>query len=89
MSRKKKEPIRTCIGCRESCEKKKLTRIVRTAEGIKIDPTGKLAGRGAYLCDSKECLKSVLKNNRLSKALKTNISDDILKEIEGYLNKTE
>ncbi|MBE9474717.1 MAG: YlxR family protein, partial [Chloroflexi bacterium] len=44
-------PQRTCVGCREVHSKRSLVRVVRGPEGIFIDPTGKMAGRGAYLHD--------------------------------------
>ena len=53
----KKIPQRMCVGCREMREKRQLIRIVRTAEGDAVlDRTGKMSGRGAYLCPESECL---------------------------------
>ncbi len=78
--------MRQCVGCRESREKRELIRVVRTAEGVlKIDRSGKLGGRGAYLCDSPECLKKARKNNGLSRAFKRNVSDEIYDELERQL----
>jgi hypothetical protein len=54
-------PQRTCVGCREVLPKKELIRIVRTSEGIMVDPTGKLNGRGAYIHTRKECWERALK----------------------------
>lgn len=52
---KKKQPVRTCIGCKEAKDKRELIRIVRTPEGeILVDPTGKKSGRGAYICRNLE-----------------------------------
>ena len=48
-------------------------RIVRTAEGVRYDPTGKASGRGAYLHDKKSCWERALKGS-LAKALKTELS---------------
>ena len=55
VQRVKHIPQRTCVGCREVLSKRQLLRIVRTAEGVRVDPTGKLAGRGAYLHDKRSC----------------------------------
>ena len=63
-------PIRTCIGCRQSQGKRTLIRLVRTAEGICIDPTGKQSGRGAYVHRDPACLEA----GRLEQALRTKIS---------------
>lgn len=80
-------PQRTCVGCRQVLAKRELIRLVRTPEGIKIDPTGKLAGRGAYLHEQKSCWEAGLKG-ALAHALKTNLSDEdrrILQEHLEYL----
>ncbi len=54
MDHTRKTPIRTCVSCRSSSEKKQLIRMVRTADGdVRVDPTGKMPGRGAYLCGAK------------------------------------
>ncbi len=56
----KKIPLRMCLSCRERKEKKALIRIVRTTQGIfEVDPTGKKAGRGAYVCPSWECVENL------------------------------
>ncbi|MDO4805093.1 MAG: YlxR family protein [Lachnospiraceae bacterium] len=74
----KKKPQRTCLGCRNSKNKTELIRIVRTPEGdVKVDPSGKANGRGAYLCRDSECLKRAIKAKALQKALKTEIPPDI------------
>ena len=63
----KKVPLRMCIGCREMKPKAELDRIVKTPSGeIVIDKTNKLAGRGAYICKSGDCLKKAEKINALS-----------------------
>ena len=68
-------PERTCIACRQIKSKKELTRLVRTADGILIDATGKKAGRGAYLCRSVQCWEIGLKGNRIEQALKVTLSE--------------
>ena len=56
MASVKKIPTRLCIGCRQQHPKKELVRIVRSPEGdFSVDHTGKKAGRGAYICNNKEC----------------------------------
>ena len=55
----KKVPQRMCVGCQEMKTKKELLRIVRSPEGeIFIDPTGKKAGRGAYVCKAMACMEA-------------------------------
>jgi hypothetical protein len=72
----RKTPQRTCIACRTTSDKRALVRIVRGAEGVEVDPSGKKAGRGAYLCQRSECWREALKKNRLDAALKTRLSQD-------------
>lgn len=70
----KNVPLRQCIGCGERREKKELMRIVLQADGtLAADPTGKLPGRGAYLCRDAACLAKAQKKNALSKAFRQSI----------------
>jgi predicted RNA-binding protein YlxR (DUF448 family) len=74
----KKIPFRMCVGCQEMKSKKELLRVVRTPEGdIVLDPTGKKAGRGAYMCRSEACLTKAFKEKRLEKALKHPIGEEV------------
>lgn len=79
----KKVPMRMCTGCREMKPKKELIRVVKTTEdGIKLDLTGKLNGRGAYICKNKDCLAKAQKSNALSRAFETNVSSEVYLELE-------
>lgn len=74
----KKIPQRKCVGCNEMKEKKALLRIVRSPEGeISLDLTGKKAGRGAYVCQSKECITKAVKEKRLERALEKPVSEEV------------
>ena len=74
-----KVPLRMCVGCREMKGKRELLRVVRTPEGlIDFDPTGKKAGRGAYICPQVVCLNSAIKGKRLQKALEHDIPPEII-----------
>lgn len=65
-------PQRTCISCRTVRGKREFVRIVRLAdEHVKADATGKISGRGAYLCRQRECWDEALnESHRLRQALK-------------------
>ena len=65
--------------------KRKMVRIVRTTDGVQVDPTGKLAGRGAYLHDRRECWERGLKG-ALAHALKTNLALDDRARLEDFMN---
>ncbi len=73
--RRKHIPQRTCIACRRKLDKRRLTRIVRSAEaGVVVDPSGKRNGRGAYLCDQRSCWDEALIGSILDRALQIQIS---------------
>ena len=73
------------MGCREVLPKRKMVRIVRTADGVQIDPTGKLAGRGAYLHDRRQCWERGLKG-ALAHALKTTLTQADRARLEEFMN---
>ena len=82
----KKIAMRMCTGCREMKPKGALIRIVKTPEGeIRLDRTGKLNGRGAYVCKSAECLKKVQKSGALSRAFETQVPDEVFVQLEKEL----
>jgi uncharacterized protein len=85
VQRVKHVPQRTCVGCREVLPKRKMVRLVRTAEGVQVDPTSKLAGRGAYLHDRRECWERALKGV-LGHALKTTLTMDDRTRLEEFMN---
>jgi predicted RNA-binding protein YlxR (DUF448 family) len=70
-------PQRTCVGCRAVQGKRQMIRVVRTADGhIRIDPTGKRPGRGAYIHVKHSCWQSALAGGRLAHALKVPLIGD-------------
>ena len=83
--RVKHVPQRTCVGCREVLPKRKMVRIVRTTNGVQIDPTGKLAGRGAYLHDQRECWIRGMKG-ALAHALKAELTAEDRARLEEFMN---
>ena len=77
MSIKEHTPERTCIACRKVHPKRELVRLVATPEGeVAIDRTGRLPGRGAYLCPSPVCWEAALKSRRLAQSLRTALSQE-------------
>ncbi len=66
MKKKRKVPLRKCLGCNEMKPKKELIRIVRSPEGkVSIDKVGKAPGRGCYICPSLQCLETAVKGKRV------------------------
>ncbi|MBE9524471.1 MAG: YlxR family protein [Chloroflexi bacterium] len=87
MTKKRKQkhiPQRTCIGCRKVQAKRSMVRVVRTAQGVQIDVTGKLAGRGAYLHQTRACWERGLKG-ALARALKTELTPDDFERLNAHL----
>ena len=79
-------PQRTCMGCNEKKDKNQLIRIVKNQNNeINIDKTGKMSGRGAYICDNIQCLEKVVKSKRLEKVLDIKISDEIYESLRGVI----
>ena len=73
---------RMCIACRTGRHKKELIRVVRTETGLVVDKTYKQNGRGAYICNSRECFEKAIKMKALNRAFKTNITAAELETIE-------
>jgi predicted RNA-binding protein YlxR (DUF448 family) len=65
-------PVRTCLACRRTIGKSELVRIVRSPDGeVRIDPTGKAAGRGAYVHREEPCIARVARAGLIARALRT------------------
>ena len=76
---------RTCIVCRESNTKSNLLRVVRTPEGaVVFDSTGRMNGRGAYVC-SVACLDKAIKTKCLDSALRTKLTEEDCERIAQQL----
>ncbi|MBQ7817284.1 MAG: YlxR family protein [Oscillospiraceae bacterium] len=74
----KKIPQRQCMGCRERKAKRDMIRVVRTTEGtVSLDFSGKLNGRGAYVCPDMECLKKAQKSRALERCLEIEIPQEV------------
>ena len=82
----KKIPMRQCLGCREMKPKRELIRAVKSPEGvISLDFKGKAAGRGAYICPSKDCLKKAIKGKALEKSFSSQIPPEVYEELERQM----
>ena len=80
----KKVPLRQCLGCREMMPKSELIRIVRSNDGqFAVDATGKLNGRGAYIC------KKAVGSKALEKAFKVSIPAEVYEQLDKELRDIE
>jgi predicted RNA-binding protein YlxR (DUF448 family) len=78
-------PQRMCVGCREALAKRSLVRVVRGPDGVRIDPTGKAQGRGAYIHNRRSCWQAALRGP-LPQALKTEITPPERETLEAHMN---
>lgn len=82
----KKVVQRMCLACNEKKDKRELIRIVINKDGdIQVDKTGKLPGRGAYICHNEECLNKLIKTKKLEKVFETKINEQIYDNIRGVI----
>ena len=82
----KKIPMRQCLGCREMKPKRELLRVVRSPEGeVSLDTRGKKPGRGAYVCPNADCLKKAINTRALSRALETEIPEEVMQRLAAEL----
>ena len=85
----RKVPLRRCLGCNISKPKKELVRVVKNKEGgVALDLTGKLPGRGAYVCQNAACLAKARKAKRIDRALDTAIPEEVYDAMQAQLEGT-
>jgi len=73
------------VACGALSPKRRLIRLVRIpGGGVEVDPGGKRAGRGAYLCPAAGCWQAGLKKGRLEHALRTTITPDNREQLLRY-----
>ena len=78
-------PQRSCFSCGRRASKRELVRLVRTVGGaIEVDPIGKVAGRGAYLCLNQQCWEEGLKKSRLDRVLKCSVPAETRQRLLAY-----
>lgn len=79
--------MRMCVGCREMKPKRELLRVVKSPEGvIALDKTGKMPGRGAYVCPQAACLQKAQKTRQLERALETSISPEVFEALGAAMD---
>ena len=86
----KKVPMRTCIACRQEKPKRELIRVVKFNDQISLDLTGKQNGRGAYVCNDKNCIQNLKKKKLLNRAFSCNVDDAVYDKImEDFIGKQD
>ena len=84
----KQAPLRRCIACRQRKEKHALIRIVRREEGLVVDSSGKMDGRGAYVCRDPKCVAMAQRRNLLKTAFKMSVPETIYEELFSDVTET-
>ncbi|HEX2068963.1 MAG TPA: YlxR family protein [Actinomycetota bacterium] len=73
----RRQPERTCVGCRRRAAKSELLRVVRRIDGeVSVDPSATAPGRGAYVHPGEECIRTALRTQSIARALRTQIPAD-------------
>jgi hypothetical protein len=71
--------MRTCAVCRSVHPKRAMTRVVRATDGsIALDPSGRAAGRGTYICDDPACREHQRLAPAIQRALGTTVEPGAL-----------
>ena len=82
----RKIPMRMCVGCREMKPTATLLRVVKPLDGdANIDFGGRSPGRGAYVCNSIDCLKKAEKTRALDRALDAKIEENVFRQLEAQI----
>ena len=81
------EPERTCVGCRATSPKHTMIRLVRSPGGaVAVDPTGKAPGRGAYVHETRSCIRAAVRGGSIGRALKVRLTaDEAARLMEGLI----
>jgi len=78
-------PMRSCVACGVVRPKRELVRLVKIAGGgVEVDPGGRKAGRGAYLCPAPDCWQAGVEKGRLEYVLRTRLSEDNRQQLIRY-----
>ena len=86
----RKIPMRKCVATQEQLPKKELIRIVRTPEmEVKIDESGRMNGRGAYLKRSQEAVEIARKRKSLARSLECEIPEEVSDQLMEMFKEDE
>ena len=82
MPNQRREPVRTCVACRQEAGKGALVRVVRDSQGrVALDAAGRAPGRGAYLHGDPACLEIARKKKALDRALRATVGPELWTEL--------
>jgi uncharacterized protein len=82
LPKRRHEPQRTCVACRQEAGKGALVRVIRGPDGAAhLDPSGHAAGRGAYLHRDPACIESARKRRQLDRSLGAKVAPELWAEL--------
>lgn len=87
-----REVLRRCVTCRHLLPRGRLVRVTydKNADRFTVNQNPVLQGRSAYVCCQADCLSTALKGKKLSRTLKRQMPDAIVKylneQLEGLKN---
>ncbi|MDR0405285.1 MAG: YlxR family protein [Clostridiales bacterium] len=74
--------VRMCVACRNCKEKSALLRVVKPKDGaVRIDGTGSMAGRGAYVCKNADCIARAQKIRGLERGVRAGVPKELYEEL--------
>ncbi|MDR5658222.1 YlxR family protein [Serpentinicella sp. ANB-PHB4] len=86
--KKRKTPLRKCLGCSDMKDKRQLIRVVKDKLGnVSIDLKGKAPGRGAYICNKQKCFEVAYKSKAFNRAFKSEISPEVYEHLMEEIQK--
>lgn len=85
--KERKSPMRTCVGCGETKDKKDLIRVTYYEGNLSLDTTGKAKGRGAYICADAECLEKAFKKNGFKRSFRCNLNNEDCARLKEEMEK--
>lgn len=71
---------------RDISQDKEQTNEVNNKYEIIIDKIGKIEGRGAYICNSVQCLEKAIKSRKIERVLNTKISEEIYDNLKKIID---
>lgn len=76
---------RKCVACNEYQNGKEMLKVVKDSDGmVKFDPTGKLNGRGAYVCNNTECVEKAVKTRAFNRSLHADVPQEVITDLLNY-----
>ena len=84
-------PERTCVGCRQVAPREQLVRLVREsapedrAPRVRVDPTGSVPGRGAWLHPDAACLDLALRRGGVARSFRGAVdTGHLARDLESF-----